>query len=379
MQKDRSILYVNYSPYENSGHILDYLNENFGRVFLFSIAFHPLGGKRKLNQVIYFENGKITKKIDLYYMPVHPSLVWILIPLRSVINALQIIKETLVINRHNGAPEVFFSVNSFAMFVGMLLKKCGLVNKAVFWVWVYYPMNHPSLVVQLMRWMYWQFDELATYSDRVVYLNNRSAKVRKDTGLISKNKRYLVAPIGMGEILPFKKKNLKKIKIGFIGVLKKSQGLEMLIESAKDLSAHFKDLSFEIIGSGPDEKYLKKVARGSSVKFNFYGLVSEKEFRRILYNSTLGVAPYTPEDSNVSRYGDPGKVKRYLEFNLPSIITRVFEFSKELEKSKAGVVIEYGKTDQLVKAIVKIIRNYKRFCENTAKLHKEYYYKDVYK
>ncbi len=378
MHKNKSVIYVNYSPYENSGHILDYLNEKFDKVFLYSIAFHPLGGKSKLNKITHFEKGKIKKEVYLYYLPIHPSLVWIMIPIRSIVNALQMFIQVLKIYRTNGKMDCFFTVNAFAEFIGMCFKKVGLVGETVFWVWDYYPINHPNPVVRLMRWMYWQFDKIATHADRVVYLNKRLVDVKTRAGMIPRDMTYLIAPIGTGKIIPSKKKDLKKIKIGFIGVLKKSQGLDMLVESARFLYENFENLSFEIIGSGPDEEYFKKRVRNSPVKFNFYGLVSEKNFRNILINCTIGIAPYTPEDSNVSRFGDPGKVKRYLEFNLPTIITNVFEFSKELEKSGAGIIVKYGDKKELTSAIKKIVSDYGGFRENILSLNKKFYYRNIY-
>jgi len=53
-----SIVYVNYSPYENSGKILDYILENFQYVYLFSIGFHNLVNKRSYNNLTVYKDGK---------------------------------------------------------------------------------------------------------------------------------------------------------------------------------------------------------------------------------------------------------------------------------------------------------------------------------
>lgn len=379
MKRGKSVIYVNYSPYENSGHILDYLNEKFEKIFLFSIAHHPLGRKEILNKVTYYREGIISEEIELYYMPVPSSMIWFFLPIRSTLNAIQILRQCFRIYFKFGSIDYFFSVNAFAVVVGMILKKIGLVKKTVFWVWDYYPMNYPSLSVKISRWMYWQFDKLATYTDRIVYLNDLLVNVRKEAGIIPKNLKYPISPIGMGEVLPVKKKRLNNIKIGFIGVLKKSQGIDMLIDTAPYVHTKFKNLIYEIIGSGPDETYFKKRAAKSPVKFNFHGYVTEEKFKQILSSCTIGIAPYTPEDSNVSRYGDPGKIKRYMEFNLPAIITDVFEFSKELASSKAGIVVKYGSEEELLRAVEKIINNYDFYVKNVLRLHKKFYYKVAYK
>ncbi len=369
---------MNYCPYENSGHILDYLLENFDRVILFSIAYHTLKFKQGMNKISTFEKGKIVSEEHLLYLKIPQNMVLIFIPLRSFVNACQIVYKTTQLFIKYGSIDVFFSVNAFTSVIGIFLEKIGLVKRTVFWVWDYYPVNHPRIIVRIMRWLYWRFDKWATYSDRVVYLNRRLAQVRVDAGLIHKGTKYPLVPIAMGKLSPIKRKDLAKIKLGFIGVLKKSQGLDMLFDSAEGLARKFKQLTFEIVGSGPDENYFRGKAANSPIKFNFYGLVSDKKFKEILYGCTIGIAPYTPEDSNVSRYGDPGKVKRYLEFNLPAIITNVFEFSKELALEKAGIVIKYGDAIGLANAITQIVTKYDYYVQNVVKLHQKFYYRKIY-
>lgn len=377
---NKSIIYVNYSPYENSGHMLDYILENFEWVFLFVIAFHPLNGKRNLNRYVVYHHGRQILEQDLYYMTVPQRLVFFLIPVRSTMNIIQILWKSFLIFLKHGRVDIFLSVNAFTSCFGMFLKLIGIVKHTVFWVWDYYPIHHPSKVICIMRWMYWQLDKLATFSDRTAFLTHRLADTRIDAGVISKNFKYLIVPIAMGHILPVRQKKLSKIKIGFIGVLKKSQGLDMLFDCSDKLFNEFgKKISFEIIGSGPDEKYFKQRARTSPVKCNFYGLVSDKEFKNILYNCTLGIAPYTPEDSNVSRYGDPGKVKRYLELNLPSITTNVFEFSHELKKRNAGIVVKYNTASDLISAIKRIQKKYDYYVKNVINLHKDLRYVEIYR
>jgi glycosyltransferase involved in cell wall biosynthesis len=380
MVSKKSIIYINYCPYENSGHILDYLQESFEDVYLFSLGFHTLGGKKRLNKLTIYKGSKVVSEEYLYYMSIPQQLVYFLVPVRSSINALQIVWNCIKLRLKYGKIDVFFSVNAFTTVLGMLMQKLFIVSKNIFWVWDYYPIDHPNPIVKMTRWVYWQMDKLASNSDKVIYLNNRLAKVRIKEGLVSRNVKIIKVPIGMGEQLPIKNKSLKKIRLGFIGVLKSSQGIDMLFDCANDLNKAFgKNIEIDLIGSGPDEDHFKKRAKKSPIKFNIHGLVSETKFKQILYNCTIGIAPYIPEDSNVSRYGDPGKVKRYLEFNLPSIITNVFEFSDDLKRKKAGIVIEYGNADQLVSAIKTIVKDYNRYVNNVIQLHDSYYYKKIYK
>lgn len=375
----KSIIYVNYSPYENSGHILDYLLENFERVFLFTIAFHTLGNSKSLNRFSIYEKGKLVKEEHLFYMRVPQKLVFFLIPIRSIMNMFQIFTKAMWIKNKYGRIDIFFTVNAFTATIGKILKKVGLVAKTIFWVWDYYPPRHSNPSVAIMRWLYWQFDKYATSSDKIIYLNNKMAEIRKEAGIISKDRECIVVPIGTGNVLPVKRKNLTKLRIGFIGVLKKSQGLDMLFDSSKILSKHFNDLVFDIIGSGPDEEFLKNKAKNSTkITYNFYGLVSEEKFKEVLYNATIGIAPYSSDRSTVSKYTDPGKAKRYIEYNLPVITTDITDFSKKLKNSGSGIVIKYQDELGLVNAIKEIIENYDRYVRNAVGLNKKYCYRDIY-
>src|SRR5689334_1246035 len=144
MRKNKSVVYANYTPYENSGHILDFLKENFSDVYLFSIGFHNLGDSVKYNKLTHYHNGRRKNEKNFYYMHVPQSLVFVLYPVRSTMNMLQIIYETYLIYKKRKAVDVFFSVNAFVVWIGMFLKVFGIVKKTVFWVWDYYPVKSES-------------------------------------------------------------------------------------------------------------------------------------------------------------------------------------------------------------------------------------------
>ncbi len=379
MKNNFSVVYVNYSPYENSGHILEYLMDNFRYVFLFSLAFHKVKSKRQTNKLSIYKDGKLYKEEFLFYWNIPVSLALFLIPLRSSINLFQIVKKIIFLKIKYKNIDIFFTVNAFTASIGRILKYLRIVNKSIFWVWDYYPINHEKITFRILRYLYWQFDKFATYSDKVIYLNKRLADVRKKEGIISKESKIISVPIGTGKSLPLKKKNLNKIRIGFIGVLKKSQGIDMLLTAANLLEKSYSNLSFEIIGSGPDaEEFKSKAPKKLNVKYNFYGYLDDFKAGEILYNCTLGIAPYSSENASVSKFADPGKLKMYLEYNLPQITTNVIEFSKEINKAESGLIIDYGDYKGLVNSINKIINNYETYSKNVLKLNKKYYYKNIY-
>ncbi len=377
MEKYRTIIYVNYSPYENSGRILDYLLENFSQVFVFSIGFYYLKNKKNYNRLLVFKNGKMTMQYLLFQLPNSKKFLFILLPVRSLINFIQIIIYSIWLKIKFGKIDLYFSVNAFTAWIGNLMKGMGIVKKTIFWVWDYYPPIHENKIIMLMRYIYWQFDKISSFSDRVVLVNKRLLDLRKDIGIFPKNTNYPIVPIGTDQFdLDLKEKS--RIVFGFIGVLKKSHGFGIVFENTTNLLKRFKNVRYEIIGSGPDEEYFKEKAKKSGIKSKFYGYVEGKKVKDILRNCSIGIATYIPDESNVSHFGDPGKIKLYLSFGIPTIATNVLEFSREIEESKSGIIIDYYNKREFTRAVARIMKNYKKYSKNALKLGQKYYYKKIY-
>ena len=380
MNSAKSIIYVNYSPYENSGKILDYILENFENVFLFSIGFYNLRNKRNYNILSIYKDGKLQKTYSLFQLPISSKFVFLLIPIKSVITFLEIIFYSIWLKIKLKRIDIYFTVNAFTAWIGSILKAIGVIEKTIFWVWDYYPPIHENKIVMLMRYIYWQFDKISSHSDRVAFVNRRLLDLRKDIGIFQKDAQYPIVPIGTDK-LPYThvdKKSNKKVLFGFIGVLKKSQGVEIVFDNADELLKEFGDIGYEIVGSGPDEDYFRERAKMSDIHVKFYGYLEGESFNDVLRKCTIGIATYVPDVSNVSHYGDPGKIKRYLSLGIPVIATNILEFSNEIEKSGAGVIIDYYNPNAFVNAVKKIMGKHSEYSKNAYALSKKYYYKKIY-
>lgn len=378
LKKRGSIVYINYSPYENSGKILDYLLENFTSVFHFSIGFHNLKNKKNYNRLLIFRTGKLERELILFQLPIPTQLVFLLLPVRSAINFVQIIGYTLWLKNKYGRINVYFTVNAFIAWIGILLKGLGLVEKTIFWIWDYYPPIHQSKIIMLMRYIYWQFDKISSYSDKVVFVNHRLLNLRKDLGIYDRNARHPIVPIATDSLPYPNRKRPEKVTFGFIGVLKINQGPGIIFDHSHALSKEVNNFQYNVIGSGPDEDYLKNRAKETKVQTKFYGYLEGESFNQVLKKCTIGIAMYIPDPSNVSYYGDPGKIKRYISLGLPVICTNVLEFSREIEKSKAGIIVDYDDSRAFVAATKKIMSRYSFFSRNAYNLSRKYHYTRIY-
>lgn len=378
MNSSKSIIYVNYSPYENSGKILDYILENFENVFLFSIGFYNLKNKKNYNNLSIYKNGRLQKTYSLFQFPISSKFVFLLIPMRSIITFFEIIIYSLWLKIKFKKIHIYFTVNAFTAWIGSILKTVDVIEKTIFWVWDYYPPIHENKIVMLMRYIYWQFDKISSHSDQVAFVNHRLLNLRKDIGIYEKGVHYPIVPIGTDKLHFINKKDTQKMLFGFIGVLKKSQGVEIVFNNADMLLREFGDIGYEIVGSGPDEDYFKERAKRSNIQATFYGYLEGESFNDVLKKCTIGIATYIPDVSNVSHYGDPGKIKRYLTLGIPVILTDILEFSKEIEKSGAGIIINYNKRREFVDAVKKIKANYLTYSKNAYTLSQKFYYKRIY-
>lgn len=378
--KDKKIVYVNYSPYENQANILDFLKEEYKYIFLFSIGHHNLGKNQITNKLTVYKNKEIKREIHLYYMYMSNLFVFTSIPFRSSINLIQIIWQCRKLEKEYGSLDIYFTVNGFTAWVGLVLRRLRLVGKTVYWVCDYYPRSHKNKMVQIMRWLYWQFDKRTITSDILAFHNNRIVDIWKKNKVLPKDYKPILIPAATAKNVSStnRKKNLKNIRLCFLGVLKKSMGLDYILNSADLLFKNFPGIIVDIIGPGPDGEYFKEKAKKSPIAFNFHGYLSEEEVEKVISHSSIGIAPYMPDPSHVSYYADSAKMKKYISLGLPIIATRVHEFSEEVERFKAGVIVRYGDARQLVDAIKEINANYDSMLKNVMKLNDKYFYKNIY-
>lgn len=348
---------------------------------MFSIGFHNLVNKKNYNNLSIYKNGELQKTHSLFQLPIPSKYVFVLIPIRSAITFIEIIIYSCWLKVKFKKIDIYFTANAFTAWIGIILKYMGVVNKTIFWVWDYYPPIHENKFIMLMRYVYWQFDKVSSHSDMVAFVNKRLLRLRRDIGIYDKDSKYLIVPIGADKIdlkKTGKKNSKQKLIFGFIGVLKKTQGVDIIFNNAVALKKEFGKIRYEIVGSGPDEDYFKRHANRSKIKTTFYGYLEGDSFNDVLKRCAIGIATYTPEVGNVSQYGDPGKVKRYLSLGIPIITTNILEFSKEIEKSGAGVIIDYNNKQQLIDAIHKIMNKHSEYSKNAYKLSQKFYYKKIY-
>ncbi|MDO8269292.1 MAG: glycosyltransferase [Candidatus Levybacteria bacterium] len=372
---DKSVIYVNFSPYDNTGRTLDFLIENYSFVAHFSFDHLRLKNDRRAHLSIYVK-GKCVGQQNLSWLKTHPILLFPSLPIVAIAMFVETFWYSYLISKQIGKFDTYLTVNAFPAVTGIILKKLGIVKRTVFWVWDYFPTNFPDWRMKLIRIVYLYFDKAALeFSDKVVYLNNFLRKSRRVKASSLGNKNSII-PIGTD---PRSFVSEKRNIVGHMGLIKESQGLAILFDNLEEFFKKFPDYTIEIIGTGPEvEKYIRQSKKYYD-RIKFYGFMEQADtIDALICKWKVGLATYIPTTWSEHYWGDPSKIKAYIANGVPVVTTSVPEFSHQLKINHAGLVIPYDK-NALFSAINTVIKRNEEFSKNAIRLSKEYYYKKIYK
>ncbi len=263
-----------------------------------------------------------------------------------------------------GNCDVFIGVDNSNAFIGILLRKIGLVTRVIYYTIDYVPQRFEN---KLLNSLYHFLDRFAVqHSDTVWNLSEIMVWEREHRGIGKEfRKKQIVVPVGTESTVNVKDfHTVKRYHVAHMGHLIKKQGVQLIIKAIPLIMKDVPRLHVEIIGGGAYENELKKLAAKLHVSryITFHGFIEDHErVEDLLSQCALGLAPYTESDDNYVRYTDPGKIKAYLAAGLPIIITRVPAVWKYITRERCGTAISYS-VKELSKAVITILKN-KRMLE----------------
>jgi glycosyltransferase involved in cell wall biosynthesis len=145
----------------------------------------------------------------------------------------------------------------------------------------------------------------------------------------------------------------RKYLVGYVGVIGKQEGLDLLLESVSYIASKRQDIQFAIIGGGSDLETLKQLSKsmGLSEFVDFYGRVSDELMVAILNTAEICVNPDKPTEMN--NLSTMNKIMEYMALKKPIVQYDLKEgkFSA-MEASlyaKCGDVIDFG--DKIIQLI----------------------------
>jgi len=226
----------------------------------------------------------------------------------------------------------------------LILRRLGITKKVIYYSIDYADKRFKS---SLLNKLYHLLDRLsASRSDCVWNLSSKMHERRVQLHGEKSLAASLIVPTGANfeSITRAPEERANPCRLGYMGHLRKYQGVELAIDVLAELAPEFPELTLDILGDGPLLSNLQ--ARVKQLNLNdrvrFHGFIgSHEELERKLTGMGVGLALYEPRPESFSYYADPNKPKIYMACGLPVITTSVPASSREIEESGAGLVVNY--------------------------------------
>jgi len=330
------ILLVGFAIVQKTEYMVEYFKEHF-KTFAFVRLVTPHFGKIVPTCSLY-HNRMIIKKFRLFCFK------------GDQLNAIKRVLVNLafggsiiyVFLRLRKKCNLYLGTSWQSTLVGVSLKKIGLCRRVIYYSGDYFSRN--VLGDKIFRFI----DRInVKYADAIWVPSERMIEVRKKNNVCPKKKiPQLVVPLGIERHLKSDRGNNHKNLI-YMGVIEKNRGLDLILQALPFVIKKIPDFKFHIIGIGNYKNELEKLV--NSKKLNdyviFYGVVLSPSFLKEIFSKcSVGIALYAPNMGHYIQYTEPGKVKDYLSYGLPVIINSGPEIAEEIERLKAGLVIDFSKS-----------------------------------
>ncbi len=349
-----------YASLQFCGNIEKYFQENTETLLVFHVL--PRQGNafnlaRRYEKGILVKEEKVTSSsnIILYYF------LWYYHYLSLLLKHFSKEKKIHVISFH---PLSFF----FSRIQKMLRN-----ITFVYWVGDYFPGNNPINI------FYRNVSKF--YHKKIRYKGYLSDRLNEKMN--GKIVNTLEVKTIMWGVIPLPKKPVKKInnnlQLGFVGVMRNSQGIEFLIEAVGKIS----NVSLRLLGPCAAELYekyatiIKKYHIEKRVYFPnkiLYGDALQKEIEKC----HIGVALYDVSSETTTFYADPAKVKTYAQYGLPILMTDAADIANYIKRFHAGEIVtqEIGSVQE---AVEKITNNYEAYLYGVKAFTDYFNYEKYYK
>ncbi|MFA6296271.1 MAG: glycosyltransferase [Patescibacteria group bacterium] len=366
--KNKELIFCSFAPvglddYES------YFKENFSDFIYLKWKF-PHGDKNTSSFLRHYREQEkiIDKKILSPIVFRNRLLYFIFLPFNYMLYFCQAL--FYLSRKKERKKRIFFGINYICTFYGIFLKKIGYIDFIIYRVMDFFPLPKKGIYRFLTRIFYIMDAFCLKNADSIWFTTNRHIIGRQKYGYFKDYaKKSQLIPLGINIDncqLKLIKKNSTPTLV-YCGIISKYQLLDLLFESVKELKNEFPNLKLEVIGSGPDEIYFKKIAKEMGIDKNifFHGFIENMdEVKKIISRSHLGIALYKDEE-NYMKYTEPAKVKYYLNFGVPVVISKVPEIAHELDEKKISFSVNNNKIE-----LVQVIRNY-LLNQNQQKIYQE--------
>lgn len=341
------------------GNLTEYFLENCEKLVVYYVM--PRHDTAQ-NMVRVFKKG-VLKHERKFYSPSNIVLCY----------ALLYINFVRILFWHFNKNETFFVFSGHPLFsfLKSLLTKFRKYE-IVYFVGDYYPGT--SLLNTFYRVVFSHYHKRSKYR---IYLSDRLNKVIN--GKIINTKTMKTVMWGIDPIRTTSAKRVgRQIKLCFVGVLRESQGIELLLQTMKE----YAPISLKLLGSSTsslEKKYASYIKRHKLQKRVFFPRKSfyGQQLQREMAGCHIGIALYDTGPQNGTYYADPAKVKTYTQYNLPVIMTDAAQVTDYISKFRAGIIVA-SDIASVKRAIDTIVGNYNAYLRGVSAFNKYFNYRTYY-
>jgi len=329
---------------------VEYFRTNFGKFIYLRFKFPHSGKSGPVSLLQVFENQKLKEEHKLFSFSAGKNklLYFSLLPLNYFIFLLQAL--ALKKRLKSAKPVIYMGANYFCALCGILLRYLGAVDFVIYRVMDFFPLPKRGPYRMLNRVFYFLDSFCLKRSDSIWFTTEGHISGREEYGYFNRRKaNYRIIPLGVNM-----RKFITKDPVGFnsysllyCGLLSRHHLLGLIFSCIKELKGEFPKVRLNIIGSGPDEGYFRALVSDMGIKENvvFHGFVEDSfSFSRLLSDNALGFALYEDKDG-LMKYTEPAKVKYYLNYGVPAVISRIPKIAFELAEKKVSFAVNNEKDD----------------------------------
>lgn len=344
IKKYDKVMYCVASHLIDTGHVFEYFKDNTNDFFLY---VYPSSIKNTETILRYYKNGLVfSERRFFWYTGNSKIIIYIFIFLYFWYSICKFkINNTNIITIH----PIFLFFGSFQKYI----KK----NRLTLWIWDYFPSE--NYLVKIYNFV---LDYYVKHLDNVIFLADG---IKYKYINLKKSENLKTVTFGLSQTPIFR--NPVPNRLGFVGNLKNGQGFDVMFELIKANPS----LTLEVVGDGVIKEILidKVKEMGISERVIFFGYQSEERLKYISSKWLAGLALYEDTVNNFINFTDPGKVKLYLELEIPVIMTDITYIARLIKKENAGVCVSLDLIE-IQGEIGKINNNYNLYQKGITKLKK---------
>jgi len=265
--------------------------------------------------------------------------------------------------------DIYVGIDPLNAVAGIFLKKIGRLDTAVFYT-ADYSVNR--FTNSFLNKIYHKIDRYCVnYADQVWSVSSKIVKIRREMGLSDSKNIFLpnVPPI---EYAKYRENKREKHTLITYGIIDKQLDFEGVIRAVSNLKEDIPDIKFVIVGNGPEESRLIKLAEELSVsdRIIFKGRQTLPKTLELASKSGVGLALYTGAWA-FNTFGDSTKCREYFSYGLPVISSDTHSTVDEIKAFNAGIIVKLSQVDY-ENAIKKVISNYDTYSSHSLSLGKKY-------